>query len=56
MVTEMQEIQLIESMQENYITYFRVFAGLPGVTFEKCEDIIWFALAATPSPSITLAI
>lgn len=54
MVIEMQELELIEAMQENYITYFRVFAGLPGVTFEECEDIIWFANADQPPGNTVL--
>jgi len=34
----------IDQMQENLIAYFRIFAGLPGVTFVE-EDATWFVNA-----------
>ena len=35
------DTQLIEQIQSNFISYFRLFAGLPGVTFVE-EDVTWF--------------
>ena len=33
-------IEKVDRMQENLIAYFRLFAGLPGVTFAE-EDVTW---------------
>ena len=35
------DTQLIEQMQNNFASYFRIFAGLPGVTFVD-GDVTWF--------------
>ena len=34
-------MEIVDQMQENLIAYFRLFAGLPGVTFAE-EDVTWF--------------
>ena len=36
-----RDTQLIEQIQNNFISYFRLFAGLPGVTFVE-GDATWF--------------
>ncbi len=35
------DTQLIEQIQNNFVSYFRLFAGLPGVTFVE-GDVTWF--------------
>jgi hypothetical protein len=37
-------MQIVDQMQENLIAYFRLFAGLPGVTFVEA-DVTWFVSA-----------
>jgi ribosomal protein S18 acetylase RimI-like enzyme len=44
------ETQLIEQIQNNFISYFRLFAGLPGVTFVE-ENVTWFCNARGGEPS-----
>ncbi|MCB0189642.1 MAG: hypothetical protein KDE31_35470, partial [Caldilineaceae bacterium] len=34
--------QWVDHLQQNFITYFRLFAGLPGITFAE-EAVIWSA-------------
>jgi hypothetical protein len=34
------ELAKVDQMQENLIAYFRLFAGLPGITFVE-EDVFW---------------
>ena len=38
------DIEKVDQMQENLIAYFRLFAGLSGVTFAE-EDVTWFVNA-----------
>ena len=44
------DTQLIEQIQNNFISYFRLFAGLPGVTFVE-EDATWFCNSGAASPA-----
>jgi len=37
-------IEKVDQMQENLIAYFRLFAGLPGITFAE-EDVTWLVNA-----------
>jgi hypothetical protein len=39
------DIEQVDQMQENLIAYFRLFAGLPGVTFVE-SDVTWFVNAS----------
>jgi hypothetical protein len=36
---------IVDQMQENMIAYFRLFAGLPGMTCVDQEDLFWFVSA-----------
>lgn len=38
------DIEKVDQIQENLIAYFRLFAGLPGVTSAE-EDVTWFVSA-----------
>ena len=40
--------ELVNQIQENLIAYFRLFAGLPGVTFVDEADITWIASKGFP--------
>ena len=44
-----QDTTLTEQMQQNFISYFRLFAGLPGITFVE-EDVTWFCNANEGEP------
>ncbi len=44
------DTQLIEQMQNNFVSYFRLFAGLPGVTFVEGE-VTWFCNKPGGEPS-----
>lgn len=35
------ELAAVDLMQENLLAYFRVFAGLPGVTVATDSDVVW---------------
>ncbi len=39
--------ELVDQIQENYITYFRLFAGLPGIIYVE-EDITWIISKGAP--------
>src|SRR5262245_56268837 len=41
------ELQQIDRMQENLIAYFRLFAGLPGITFAEA-DVTWLVSEQGP--------
>jgi ribosomal protein S18 acetylase RimI-like enzyme len=43
------DARLIVQIQENYISYFRLFAGQPGITFVE-EDVTWFCNAGPGEP------
>jgi ribosomal protein S18 acetylase RimI-like enzyme len=40
-----------KQVQENFITYFRHFAGLPGITFVE-EDVTWIASHGAPGSMV----
>ena len=40
-------IEHANQIQENFIAYFRMFAGLPGITFVE-EDIVWIVSQGLP--------
>ncbi|MFN8465619.1 MAG: GNAT family N-acetyltransferase [Caldilineaceae bacterium] len=44
------DTQLIEQIQSNFVSYFRLFAGLPGVTFVE-ENATWFCNTRGGEPS-----
>lgn len=39
--------ETVDRIQQNLIAYFRLFAGLPGITFVE-EDVIWIASEGLP--------
>lgn len=39
------DLQKANRMQENFIAYFRLFAGLPGITLVE-TDVTWFVAKA----------
>ena len=41
------KIETIDQLQQNFITYFRLFAGLPGITFVE-GDVTWIASQGLP--------
>lgn len=40
------------TVQENFIAYFRIFAGLPGVTYVEEEEAIWTACHGAPGSQV----
>src|SRR5262245_8985919 len=41
------DLQQVDRMQENLIVYFRLFAGLPGITFTEA-DVTWLVSEQGP--------
>lgn len=42
----------VRSVQENFITYFRIFAGLPGITIVESDEVTWSASDGAPGTQV----
>lgn len=41
-----------KSVQQNFITYFRIFAGLPGIPYTEDDYVAWIACEGVPGSSV----
>lgn len=41
-----------QAVQENFISYFRIFAGLPGIPYTEDDSVAWIACEGAPGSSV----
>lgn len=41
-----------QAVQDNFVTYFRIFAGIPGIPYAEEESVTWIAAKDAPGSSV----